>query len=512
MLKKFGMLVLVLCFFWPPALGAASGAPVVVFPLQEYGGSRNDADLPFTSALAQRLISSGNNIIGLKTVIAFMANNRIRTVGYLDSLTMSRLRRDLGAAFVLLGTVTQRKERPEPSLGLTLELVRTSDIRTVWSYVSSISTGEERRVLAIGEPQSTADLQPLLLDEIVEQWPWKLINEVQQAGAINIDSVELEPKYLPPGHEIQSRVRLRESWPLGQAPRAFFKANDQLYPAVVSADGRTYEGTWVVGEENGSFPVHFLLEWPHYGRTESALLGNYWVDGTPPILDVTLQGTKLLDGKPTFSRNLVVKPHLLVRKPLARWRLAFYYETGNMVGEMNGTGDLPESFLWTGEGLDQVALQDGSYDVVVEVWDRAGNFAKATQQVEMDRGVPQVELALNRSDKGMVVDLAHDGKVPLSYWRMEMWTKEGKLLADEEGKELPVKIGVQLPASGQDEVQDLNRDLRGVLVLQDVFGNKVEKKIEDLLPKIEAEKVKEEAKAEAKKKKKGVSQDWVQEF
>ena len=112
----------------------------------------------------------------------------------------------------------------------------------------------------------------------------------------------------------------------------------------------------------------------------------------------------------------------------------------------------------------------------------------------------------------MVVDLAHDGKVPLSYWRMEMWTKEGKLLADEEGKELPVKIGVQLPASGQDDLQDLNRDLRGVLVLQDVFGNKVEKKIEDLLPKIEAEKEKAEAKAEAKKKKKGVSQDWVQEF
>ncbi|MEJ2033738.1 MAG: hypothetical protein P8Y63_12030 [Deltaproteobacteria bacterium] len=461
---------------------------------------RNDVNLPFTRVLADRLAAGGNEIIDLKTIIAFMANYRIRTVGHLDRLNISRVRRDLGAAFVLLGTVTQQKDSPEASIGLTLNLVRTSDVRTIWSYIGNLSTGKERKVLGIGEPQSIAAMQPLLLDEIINQWPWQIINQAQKTGSINIDSVALQPKYVRPGVEVHSWVRLRDSWPADHAPRVFFKADDQLYPATVSADGRTYEGTWVAGEENGSFPVTLLCEWP-YRRTESTLLGNYFVDGNPPVLEMTLRGTKILDGMPVFHQKLVIVPRLLVREPLSRWRLAFYYESGNLAGDMDGNGDLPEGFVWSGRGKAGSMVEDGVFDVVVEVWDKAGNLAKASKRVELNRSVPEVNLAVEeKADQGMVVDLAHDGKVPLASWRMEMWTKEGKLLTDREGKELPVKI--KLSDSELDP-----KKIQGVVELEDVLGNRVRRKVEDLLPKIE-----KEAKAKAKKKKTTVSEKWVDEF
>jgi hypothetical protein len=502
MLKMFGKLVLALGCVWltsTPALAAM--APVAVFPLQELADGRNDANLPFSKVLAERLADNGNNIIGMDTVIAFMANNRIRSVGHLDSLNISRVRRDLGAVFILLGTISQRKEKPEPSFGLTLSLVRTSDVRTVWTYAGGVSRGEERKVLGIGEPQSATALQPLLLDEIVAQWPWETVNEEQQVGAVNIDSVVLAPKYVRPGDEVYGRVRLRDTWPAGQVPRVYFKADEQLYPATVSNDGSTYEGLWLAGGTNGSFPVNLLLEWPNYGRTETTLLGNYIIDGTAPLFELELQGTVLLGDMPAFQDRLVIKPRMLIRKPLDHWRLAFYTESGNLVGDMDGTGNLPEGFTWFARD-NFGSIDNGDYEIVVTAWDRAGNLAEVSKWVRLIRNLPQVKLAVDRKADGMVVDLEHEGTVPLEFWRMEMWTKEGKILTSAEGNELPVKVDIKLETSEQDQ------EIRGVLVVKDILGNKINRKIEDLLSKKEKQ---AEAKAEEKKPT-GVSESWVDEF
>lgn len=504
-LKYWAILVLAVCCYGTPAFAVVTSPAVAIFPFQELGEGRNDANLPFTRVLAGRLTEKGTRIIGVDTVIAFMANNRIRTLGRLETLRIGEAENDLGAAFVLVGTVDQRKERPEPTLGVTLNLVRTSDARTIWSFTTSLSTGEDRKILGIGEPQSTAELQPLVIDEILKHWPYQRINEVQQVGAINIESVALSPRYVRPGEEVHGQVRLRNTWAAGHAPRIFFKAADQLYPAKLSADGTTYEGTWVAGEENGRYSVHLFLEWSLYGRTESALLGSYLVDGTPPVLDLSLRGAKILDGIPVVNQKVAILPQLLVRKPLSRWRLAFYYESGNLAGDMDGAGDLPKSFIWSGRG-NFGRLEDGDYDIVVEAWDKAGNLAKASKRVRLDRSIPKVEMAVNQTAEGMVVGLNQESRIPLSYWRMEMWTREGKLLTETEGKDLPAKIKVDLSNSVEE------KDLRGIVVFEDVLGNQVRKKVEDLLPKL-VEAAKAKAKAEAEKKKpKGISERWVDEF
>jgi hypothetical protein len=170
-----------------------------------------------------------------------------------------------------------------------------------------------------------------------------------------------------------------------------------------------------------------------------------------------------------------------------------------MEGALDGKGNLPERFIWQGRGT-HGPVDDGKYQVVLEAWDKAGNSAKATGEVVLDRSSPDVDLALTQSEEGVVVDLEHKGKVPLAHWRMEMWTKEGKLLTKAEGSELPVKIEVDLPAGDQ------NQDIRGVILVEDVMGTRVRRKVEDLLPKVKP-------KAEVKEEKPtGISESWVDEF
>ena len=487
------------CIGWPSS--ALAAAQVAVFPLQELGAGRNEVNTAFTRTLTAKLADGGNEITNYETIIAFMANNRIRTVGYLETFHISRVREELGAAFVLLGTVSQQKERPQPSMGLTLQLVRTSDARTIWSYVGHVSVGDERRVLGIGEPRSVADLQELLLEEILERWPWEIVREAQQAGVVNIDAFTLEPALVRPGGEINSRVRLRDVWLPGRGPRVFFKADDQLHAAKVSADGSTYEATWVSGEKDGRYPVALILEWPLYGRSETALLGTYLVDGTPPLFEIELRGTHLYEGTPTFRHELVILPRPLVRKHLQRWRLAFYDANGLLIGADTGEGNLPERFIWQGRRADGETPEDGDYEVVIEAWDKAGNMAKASRQVALRRNMSGIDMAVARSGQEIVVDLENTGKVPLAYWRMEMWTADGKILSEAEGKELPAKIGVELPETDQDP------KIEGYLLVRDVLGNLTRRKVEDLfqLSAPPAAAVKEEKPA-------GISETWVDEF
>ena len=501
-LQLLRLLLLAVCWLMVPALRSTAAVSVAVFPFQELKDGRNDVNLSFTMLLAERLAMESTEIIDLKTVIAFMANNRIRHAGFLESANIIRARRDLGAAFVLLATISQQKEKLEPSIGLVLNLVRTSDGRSIWTYVDSVGVGEERNILGIDEPQSVADLQPLLLDRLVAQWPWKSIAEEAQPTPVVIDSTTLEPRYVSPGEEVHGLVRLGgDVQSGGQAPRVFFKVDDQLYPAIVSEDGRVYESTWVAGEDDGNVAVTLLFEWPDYGRSETDLLGNYFIDGTPPLLEIGFRGT--LPGKdediPMFRYQLVILPRLLLREPISHWRLAFKYETGNRAGSMEGKGNLPKSFYWNGLGT-YGKLEDGFYEVIVQVWDRAGNFAEDSRMVQMDGSLPKMDMSVERSEEGAYVDLENKGKVPLSFWRLEMWTKEGKLLTQMEGKELPVKIGVDLPEVVQDE------DIQGYLYYRDILGKQYRKKVQELFPKIV------EKAASKVKKSTTVSEGWVNDF
>lgn len=504
-LKKIQKLMFVVLWALFPAAaiaGTTSVAPVAVFPLQDMSQGRNGLNLPLTKYLTMRLEESGTETCRFDSVIAFMSNNRIRIAGQLEAYHISLLREELGAAYVLLGTVIQNKDLPSPSLGMTLNLVRTSDARTIWSYTGAASGAEDRKLLGIGEATSARELEPVLADEIMSLWPDSNILNQEQQSTASIDSIVLQPKQVVPGAEVHCSVRLRNRWMESRAPRLFMKADDQIYAASYSQASNTYEASWIAGKEDGRYPVTLVLEWPLYGRTENVQLGYYLVDGVAPLIALNLKGEVMEGDPPVFRDEVIIVPHKLIRKPIVRWHINFRNKDDVVIGDQKTRGELPEVLIWRGRNVFEGLERSGVYQVTLEVWDEAGNKASATSRFELNRKAPRVAVAAEKKEgREVMVDLTHESKVPLAFWRLQMWSKQGKLLKIAEGKDLPVQFDIELPSADEDQ------DIEGTLLVQDVLGNKASRKFDNLLRPPEPEKGNEVIIEE-----KTATKAWVEEF
>lgn len=494
-----GLFLLLCILAVVPAMAAT--APLAVFPLLNVSQGPNGIDLAYTSELISRLEKKGINVSPLATVISFMDHNRMRTAGQIESYHLSQIREELGAAYVLLGAVIQSKEVPAFSLGVTLSLIRTYDARTIWSYSGALSSADLRKPLGIGEADSIAMLQALLADEITTRWPEEIVAREELSSA-TIDSLLLEPKVVKPGDEIHATVQLRDRWTEGRTPRVFFRVDDQLYASSFSPDANSYETTWIAGEKDGRFTVNLLLEWPLYGRTESLPLGSYLVDGVMPVIALDLRGEALAGETPVFTGDVQFLPRLIVRKPLARWRITIKDSNDTTAATQEEDGNLPTRLTWSGAGeafVSGMGVSDGIYKAIFDVWDEAGNTATASALFELNRSKTRVAVKAEKSSDEVVVGLQRDTKVPLAYWRLEMWSEKGRLLKEAEGEELPPTISVKLQPGEQDEKID------GVLVTEDVLGNRVRMKIDDFFPPPAKEVVKEEDD-------KSATENWVNDF
>ena len=501
----------------------AAVQPIALFPLHDVDDGWIGANLPLTRMLADELADNGYEIIDLDTVITFMAENRIRTPGYLETFYISLARNVLGAPFLLLGTVTHRKEGSKASLGLTLNLVRTRDAKTMWTHVSSFSVTEEPNILGIGEPRSSKEVLPILLDEIIGELPSKSINGEQSIKAADvvtkkqpdsptIDTVVVTPRYARPDDEIHCRLRLRNTWPEKLTPQLFFKVNDQLYPATVSADSaRIYEGTWTAGEESDRVSVFLVARWPQYNRSEPFLLNFYTVDETPPFYKLTFNGVKKLSGHrfPVFYRELEIIPSIINPEIISKWRLTISNERGEKMNELIDKGSVPPNFSWRA-GDEFGSFPAGTYIVELETWDLAGNSAQTDKEVELDRTLPRMNVQVKRRDKYMTMKLRKIGSIlPITLWQLDLWTEEGRVLTQTEGEKLPAEINVELPDFARD------KKIQGILTYIDGFGRGRRLSFRDLFPETgKRHKGKpKKAKAEAgKKKPEGVSESWVDEF
>lgn len=484
---------------------AETSAPVAVFPLQDMSHGRNGINIPFTKYLAERLAASGTKICRQEAVIAFMSNNRIRVAGQLETYHINRLREELGAAFVLLGTVIQKEDKPAPALGLILNLVQTSTGRTIWSYVGAVSAADHPKLLGLGEAKTARQLEPILGDDIMRSWPGESLKQ-QQKKSTSVDSIVLTPREVVPGAVLHCRVRLRNRWLENRAPRVFLQADDQIYAAAWNQASNTYEASWIAGQTDGRFPVTLIVEWPLYGRTETVSLGYYLVDDVQPLIALDLKDEGMEGDLPIFRDKVVIVPRQIIRKPIARWQISFSTDDDVVIAEQKEKGDLPAMIIWRGQTGMGSMLTEGDFTVRLEVWDEAGNNASDSKKFELKKTPPVVMVAAAKEGQQVKLDMKMQGygkhadkKIPIAFWRLEMWSNKGKLLENTEGKDLPAQVDMLLP-SAED-----GQDIQGTLVVRDVLGNTAYKKLGNLL----------QSDAEKKKKaseEKSTTKAWVEEF
>ena len=467
MMRKPLMLLILLSSLWL-AQGALA-VKVAVLPIEDLGTGVNGVDMQVTKLVAEDLKSMGIDVVPQDRIMDFLVSNRIRTVGYLSTYYVLRLREQLGADLVLVGSVCQKNRKAPVGLGLALNLIRTDDSRVVWSNAKGMSRADFVKLLGLDEPSSTQEIMAMLTRDVLATWPEDIEQAMVRMPIFQIESVSIWPKYVVPGQDVECRVRLRSTD--DQRPEVFLDVKDIGKIPMTREGASGYVATWKAPLENGKYPIDLIMRWPS-GRIKNAVLGSFSVDSTPPAVTLDLKGVRLGDSV-AFRDRILAIPKLLHPEPVARWEISVENDQGDVYIREDGYGHLPDKFVWRGQTGGGNKVSPGIYKMVLKVWDKADNMAQCYQKVAVVTRPPVMTLQVRREGGDMIVDIGQEGKVPIAFWRVEMFSEDGRLLKTSEGDELPAKVGVSVPLQKDKKIEC-------IVMLKDILGNSIRRKIKDL--------------------------------
>ena len=472
----------------------AQAVTVAVFPVEDLSEGRNGANFTLTDFLQQNLQERGLEVIPADTVISFMSRNRIRWLGFLGKSHIYQVWDDLGADFILFGTVSQRQELPLAAFGMVLTLVRASDARTVWTEVGGVSKADISNFLAIDEPESINDLFPVLAQQLLSSWP-AVLEVTGQNPSIVVESTRLSPLHVKPGDEVSCSVKIRPPAGGDTISQVLLMVGDDNYLAMVEVSPNSYSVFWTAPDREGFLPVSLVLRCQS-GGTLVFFVGNYQVDSSSPKLSLKVAGKKV-NNFIAFSDRLPITPVWQDPEPLSRWSLFIQSMTGQVMASTENKGALPQRFVWKGQRGDGLRADDGIYEIVLKVWDRADNPTVSTQKVFLKGNPPIPLITAVAGNDNLIVTLDSEDAIPVDFWSAEILYSDGEVLLQSQGSDLPVEILIPFPSPSD------SRKLEGLVSMKDVLGNKVQKKIDDLMQLVNGE----DDKPEPTKQ-----QEWFPEF
>lgn len=451
----------------------AGGVKIAVFPLQDLSHGDDGVNWPLTDQLSHDLTEKGLEVVSRQAIVSFMVRHRIRSLGQLESYYIRVAKKELNVKLILIGSVCQKKEKPGPALALVVYLLRTEDGKTTWANAADLCCADTRRLLGINEPKTVEELYPLLSHNILSLWPTDVSIKTKQQLSVDIESAWLRPTYLRLGQDALCSVHLRSTWLPQNQPDVLLKIGEQLIPVTETTGTDYYEFSWKAAGPDGRYPVSLVTSWPD-GHKQSLLLGSYFIDTKSPELSLKLKGI-LIDDKITFRNRLAIIPRMTTREPLNRWQISFEDNSGDTLLSQDGSGIPPERLFWRGTAANGKPFPDGDYRIIMKIWDRAGNTAEAAQWVTVLRAKPQLSVKAALAGEELVIELAHSGLSPISYWRLNLRDKDGIGLAFKDGDLLPATIHLPLPA------KDRNQLITGSLLVRDILGNQTQMQIDDIL-------------------------------
>ena len=491
-LKK--LLIAVFFLFSLLAPGSGFAVTVAVFPVEDLSQGRNGVNFPLTEFLQQNLSERGHEIVPSSRIISFMARYRIRWLGFLDTSHIFQVHDDLGADYLLLGSVTQLQEDPVASLGMVLTVVRSRDGRVVWTDVGAMSQADISNLLGIDEPESVADLLPVLANDLLNGWP-AVKDDSRTGQRVLVESTSLSPRFVMPGEMVHCSVKIRTAAGRDDLSRVLLMVGDDDFLPMREEKKNFYTVSWVAPDRNGSLPVSLILHY-HTGDKEVFFAGNYQIDNRAPKLTLNIKGKKV-NNHTAFSRRLIIQPLWQDPEPISRWSLTVRNLDGDVMIAGEGKRTLPKRFFWKGQRPDGHKAYDGIYDVVLQVWDRAGNVTAASEKVLLTSTPPIPRVTAEIGAENLVVSLDGDSEIPVDFWTSEILFSDGEVVLVDQGSELPVELQVPYP------LLEEKRKLECVVVIRDVLGNRIRKKIKDLMQYVAPTDEKEEAPKH---------EEWVTEF
>jgi TolB-like protein len=453
---------------------SAAARTLAVFPLLDLSLDANGVNFPLTGYLSKKAVEQGFTVLPESEVMAFMVRHRIRSLGVLTSYQLSTLHQELKPDYVLLGTVCQLGEKPAAKVSLSLQLTRTADGLVVWSQIRDLHEDDLISLLAISDPQSLNDLYEPFFSSLLETIPAEITEEVAASPpSVGVLTVHFHKDNVKPGEKMEAEVRVYYAGVMPKPPDFLLVIAGEEHPVAKDGDARLLKASWLAQEQDGTYQVDLVSVLPS-GEREVNRIGEYTVDGIAPELTVNFVG-KEIDNELYFNKELPIVPRLKIPEALSRWDISVFDKKNELVLLHEGTGQIPPRIIWNGMLSGTEAAPDGRYRVLVQAWDRAENLASFEGFVNLMNTKPVVKVTVERAESDVHVQMENEVASPLAFWFAKVYEKNGGMLTMQIGETLPAALDFKLAAADGKDPLEL------IFAGQDIYGNRIWQKVDDLL-------------------------------
>ncbi|AEH45648.1 hypothetical protein Thein_1792 [Thermodesulfatator indicus DSM 15286] len=487
------IIIFILCL----SVGNAN-SKIVILPFEDLSKDINGINFEIPTLIAQSLADNNITVITPKEVLPFLAENRIRWVGWLDRITAIKLARKYQASLIMVGTVTENnKNTSSSSLGITVQLIRPKDYSIVWAKTIVSSSKEEVSFLALKKVDYHI-IKYEVIHNLIASLPIRVKKSIYEPPEVQISEAFISPRRIKGNEKVTCAVRLDISGP--PPKEVYFFYQDRKIKA--QRKDSLYIASWKAPKKEGRYFINMELYWPDLGLKKKIFLSDFRVDNTPPTLGLKLSKGKNINGKLAFNKYIYCIPKLKHPEPIARWLFEVIdKKSKKILFKEDRPGQLPKKFVWRGKDRQGYLLPSGLYVIRLKVWDLAGNIAQAQTEVLFVRNPPQINLlAEKRSDDKILLKLNFSKHLlPIDYIRLEIWDDEGNLLKEVNinGEDLEKKKNILFQVKK-------SKSIFYSLEARDIIGNK------KIIKNFPLSTVLIQAKKENKKKEK--ENIWIEDF
>ncbi len=465
------VIILFICLF---RSGIGYGQTIAVFPLLDLTNGPNGVNYTLSEQVSRVVAEHGFELITDQDIMDFMIRHRIRSLGKLTTYQISQLNRELDADVVMVGTVGELKKSPTAAISICLQLIRTADASVIWAHSASLYYSDLITLLGLQDPETLGDLYNVFFSKLFATFPDTIAEIPVPENMLDVNTVRLTPKYVRPGDEISCKIKLHTPIEEGQnGPVIRARVAGEEIPLTLDDEGYYFSASWPAGETAGEQAVSLWGQWPD-GREKEIKIGTYIIDDQAPEVELFL-GAKEQDNKPYFNRQLTIIPKLPDPEPIVRWEVTVKDEFDEVIVLQSVAQHIPRRLTWKGATNIGAQAPDGDYRITFKVWDRAGWSGSAEADIMLRRQPPDITFEVEEGEKSLTVTVDNLESAPLDYWWLNFFAQDGQLITTVEDEAMPVTISLDLAGPPEDN------GVECLLVAKDIYGNRVERKIKDLL-------------------------------
>ena len=419
---------------------------IALLPVADTVIDYNGVDLVLTDSLHQFLSDAGLLLLDDVSIRRFMAANHLRHSGSIDSFTVQKIGRELGADIVLLATSCENGTAEKERFGLILTALETVNGTLVWSSQVSSSLYQETTLLGIGAPRDGGELKSMLVMQIAELAAAELpeIVPVRPLGEHQFKLVDLQifPAYVRGKSQVECQVQLEF---LTEIPtRILLNTGETDIELLSGKAAGSFVGHWQSPAADGVYNVSLNIFTGDDSEPEVMYsYASYTVINQAPQLSLAMKQGFNLNEVTIFQEQLLITAILHPNRAVSRWQVKVTRDDGTVVVNDQMDGELPRDLIWQGCNNKRQRLPDGEYSFTLIIWDAAGNRAEASRRVAIKSECQPVEAQAVRRDKQNYVRLStpegSSGVLDLQ-WKLQVLLPDGDLLMERSGSSLPVEF------------------------------------------------------------------------